>query len=209
MSPVPASRPRPRDAAKHIDDFEWPPTADELSVYELGPEPWQTRQRASRPVVAPRQRERPQPHQKPAPKPVPETTQKLAAVLAAFAIIAAVVGCVMYWAMARPVPVRAFHHPAPPVAATPPLPPITIIATYPVDPDPANEAPASHGPSPGNAAAASQPGDSSDTSRVTPDATPVDAPAGQETAPGPSEAAAPSVKPAAVKPAAVDPDSRP
>ena len=45
---------RPRDAAKPIDDFEWPPTADDLSVYEMGPDPWQTRQDASSPVFAAR-----------------------------------------------------------------------------------------------------------------------------------------------------------
>ena len=37
--------------------------------------------------------------------------------------------------MARPVqPVHAVHHPAPPVAVTPAPPPITIVATYPVEP---------------------------------------------------------------------------
>ena len=44
MSPPPASRPRPRDGAKPIDDFEWPPTGDDLSVYEIEPDPGQTRQ---------------------------------------------------------------------------------------------------------------------------------------------------------------------
>jgi hypothetical protein len=145
---VPASRPRSRDAAKPIDDFDWPPAGDDLSVYEMGPEPWQTRQRAPRPVVATRRREWPQPHQKPAAAPAPETTQTLAAVLAAFAIIAVVVGCVLYWAMARPVPVRAVHHPAPPAVATPP-PPITIVATYPVEPAPSNEAPGTDTPDAG------------------------------------------------------------
>jgi hypothetical protein len=180
MSPVPASRPRPRGAATPIDDFEWPPKADDLSVYELGSEPWQTRQHASRPASAARQRERPQLHLKRAAEPAPETTRKkLAAVLAAFAIVAAAAGCVIYWAMTRPVPVRAVHHPAPAVAATPPPPPITIVATYPVEPAPSNEA------------------------------TPVDAPAGEQTAPGPSEAAPPSAEPNAVDPGADTPDAGP
>ena len=44
MTPVPP--PRRRDPT-NPDDFDWPPTADELSVYELGPDPWQKLQDAS------------------------------------------------------------------------------------------------------------------------------------------------------------------
>ena len=55
MTPVAASR--PRHGAKPLDDFEWPPTADELSVYELGPDPWQKLQDASSQVFVARRRE--------------------------------------------------------------------------------------------------------------------------------------------------------
>lgn len=178
MSPVPASRPRPGDIAKPIDDFEWPPTGDELSVYEMGPEPWQTRQVASRPVSASspvpasrpvtaarpvsaaRQRELSLPQQRRPAQPAAGTAQKLVAVLAASAMVAAAAGCVLYGAMARPVPVRAVHHPAPPAVAPPPPP-------------------------------------------ATPDAAPIDAPADEEPATGASDTIPPSSEPA--EPAAVDP----
>ena len=153
MSPLPASAPRlrPRDAAQPIDDFEWPPTAESLSVYELGPDPFQTRQDPASPVPAARQRERSQPQQSPQTRTAeraPAKTQKLVGVLAASAIVAAAAGCVLYGAMARPVAVHAVHHPAPPPAPTTAPPPITIVATYPVEPSPSNDARASRGPAP-------------------------------------------------------------
>ena len=146
MSPPPAFRPRPRDGAKPIDDFEWPPTGDDLSVYEVEPDPGQTRQRASSPVIVARRRERPQPHQKRTVGRAPQATPKRAGVLAASAIVAVVAGGALYSAMARPVTVQTVvqtvHHPAPPAATTPPPPKIKIVATYPVEPDPTSAAPA-------------------------------------------------------------------
>jgi hypothetical protein len=70
--------------------------------------------------------------------------QTLVAVLAASAIVAAAAGCVLYASLARPVPVavQKVHHQAPPAATTAPPPKIKIIATYPVEPDPASAAPA-------------------------------------------------------------------
>ena len=150
MSPLPASAPRlrPRDAAKPIDDFEWPPTADSLSVYELGPDPFQTRQDPASPAPAARQRERSQPQQMQTAERAPAKTQKLAGVLAASAIVATAAGCVLYGAMARPIAVHAVHHPAPPAAPTATPPTITIVATYPVEPAPSNDAHARRGPAP-------------------------------------------------------------
>ena len=210
MSPAPRSQPRSRDAAKAIDDFEWPPSTDDLSVYEMGPDPWQPRKDAPRQVPAARQRERSQPPLKPTAERAPQLKEKLAGVLAVSAIVVAAAGCVLYGTMTRPVPVRAIHHPAPPVAATPPPPPITIVATYPVEPAPSNEAPASHEPAPGGVTApASPPADTSEPQRVTLDATPVDAPVNEQTASGPSEIAPPSGEPAAVDPGTNTPDPGP
>ena len=153
MSPLPASAPRlrPRDAAKPIDDFEWPPTAESLSVYEVGPDPFQTRQDPASPVPAARQREQSQLQQSPQERTAeraPAKTQKLLGVLAASAIVAAAAGCVLYGAMAQPIAVHAVHHPAPPPAPTIAPPPITIVATYPVEPSPSSDAHASRRPVP-------------------------------------------------------------
>ena len=142
MSLLPAFRSRPRDAAKPIDDFDWPPTTDELSVYELEPDPKQIRKGAPSPVIAAHRRERPQPQQKRTVEPAPMATRKLAAGLAASAIVAVAAGCVLYATMPRPVAVQTIHHPAPPAATTPKPPKIKIVATYPVDPDPSTVAPA-------------------------------------------------------------------
>ena len=144
MSPPPAFRSRPRDGAKPIDDFEWPPTGDDLSVYEIEPDPGQTRQRASSPVIVARRRERPQRYQQRPVGRAPQATPKRAGILAASAIVAVVAGGALYWAMARPVTVptvvQTVHHPAP-AATTAPPPKIKIVATYPVEPAPSNEAP--------------------------------------------------------------------
>lgn len=40
MSPRPASA--PSDATALLDDFEWPPKADNVSVHELEADPWRT-----------------------------------------------------------------------------------------------------------------------------------------------------------------------
>ena len=49
--------------AKATDDFEWPPKGDEVSIYEIGPDPWQKLQDASREAFLKQQRERLQPQQ--------------------------------------------------------------------------------------------------------------------------------------------------
>jgi hypothetical protein len=215
MSPSPRSQPRPRNAAKPIDDFEWPPTADDVSVYEVGPAPWPTRQDPPGRNVVVRQRERSQPHREPAASRPTGVKQKLAAVGAASAIVAAAAGCVLYASMAHPAPVRAIHHPAPPAAVIPPPPPLTIVATYPVEPAPSNEAPVSHDAATGGDTAAAAPlVDSGDAPRMALDAAPVDAPAAEETsrsgssevaAPPSESAAAPSSEPVAADPSPVSP----
>jgi hypothetical protein len=40
MSPRPASA--PSDATALLDDFEWPPAADNVSVHEIDADPWRT-----------------------------------------------------------------------------------------------------------------------------------------------------------------------
>ena len=103
------------------------------------------------PAPAARQREQSQPQQSPQKRTAeraPAKTQKLLGVLAASAIVAAAAGCVLYGAMAQPIAVHAVHHPAPPPAPTTAPPPITIVATYPVEPSPSNDAHASRGPVP-------------------------------------------------------------
>ena len=163
MSPVTASR--RRDAAQPSDDFDWPPSADDLSVYELGPDPWQKLQDASSQAFAARRRELSQPLQKRMPQRAPErvperaperpprATWKRAGILAALVIVAAASGWALYAAMTRPVPVQTIHHPAPAAAVKTPPPPITIVATYPVEPDPASTAPAGREPAINGAAA--------------------------------------------------------
>ena len=200
MSPATASR--PRDAAQPIDDFEWPPTADDLSVYELGPDPWQKLQDASSEAFATRRHELSQTRPRQAPtlvrerkpelepaRPPQSSMRKRAGVWVALAIVAAAAGWVVYAAMTRPVPVQTVHHPAPAAATTAP-PPITIVATYPAEPDPAAIAPADREPAI-NGSAATRPGDR----RV----------AG--TTPAVFEALAPAGGPAAVDPRADSPDA--
>ena len=139
--------------AKLTDDFEWPPKADEVAIFEIGPDPWQKLQDASRDAFLARQRERSQPQQPQQPQRTPQTrhtqptrtaepapapTRKVAHVVIALAIIAAA-GWAIQAATAPTVPVQAFHHPAPAAAAAPPPPQITVVATYPVEPDVASE----------------------------------------------------------------------
>ena len=160
--------------AKPTDDFDWPPKGDEVSIYELGPDPWQKLQDASREAFVARQRDRsqtPQPQQpqqlrQPLPQqlrqprqpqparpaePAPEPTRKLVRIVTASLIVAAALGWAIQAATAPSVPVQSFHHPAP-AAPTPPPPRITVVATYPVEADAETEttaAPASTTP-PGN-----------------------------------------------------------
>ena len=51
----------PSDAPRRPDDFEWPPSADELSVYEVGPDPFQARPATDTKTVEVRRRQ-PSPH---------------------------------------------------------------------------------------------------------------------------------------------------
>jgi hypothetical protein len=34
------SAPQPTDTPQRSEDFEWPPKAEALSVYDIGPDPW-------------------------------------------------------------------------------------------------------------------------------------------------------------------------
>src|SRR4051794_24951924 len=118
----PAAASRTRHGAKPLDDFEWPPTADELSVYELGPDPWQKLQDASSQVLVARRREasrrRPISVVERAPQPTRTYgTLARALVLAACAVVAVAAGWILYrTATTRPLPVNAIHHPVPPAA---------------------------------------------------------------------------------------------
>ena len=135
--------PRPSPAARvkgKPDDFEWPPTADELSIYDVGPDPWQSVQTAASDAFQARRRES-APRAVAAPRVQGITSRPplargprllIVGVAAAVVIAAAIVG----WGLSRvtppPVPVETVHHPAP--AATPP-PRLKIVATYPIEVD--------------------------------------------------------------------------
>jgi hypothetical protein len=190
MSPVPPSR--SRGAAKPNDDFEWPPKGDDVSIYELGPDPWQALQGASSQAIATHHRERsgPQPQRTAARVArAPKATRTLRRVLIASAIVAAAAGCALYAAMARPVSVQSFHHAVPAAAIATPTAQgpstTTIFATYPAEPAPSSQASAKRGP----AVSAPTPASA---------AAPVDASSEPETPLGPSEVAAPAGEPAAV-----------
>jgi hypothetical protein len=43
MRPRPASA--PADVTTLVDDFEWPPKADDVSIHEIAAEPWRTARR--------------------------------------------------------------------------------------------------------------------------------------------------------------------
>jgi hypothetical protein len=162
MSPRPASAAR---VTEEPDDFEWPPSADELSVYDVSADPWQSVQVAASDAFQARRRDS-------APRaavatrvqgitsrpPVARVSRRLGAAIAAAVLIAA---AIVGWSLSRatpppPVPVETVHHPAP---AAPPPPRLKIVATYPVDAEPVDRA-ASPGSTPGAGAtpAASGPG---------------------------------------------------
>jgi hypothetical protein len=152
MSPRPSSAARVPDGR---DDFEWPPTADELSVYDVGPDPWQSVQVAASDAYQARRREA-APRAAAAPRvkgitsrpPVPDASRR---VVVAIAAVLAVTAAIAVWSLSRatppPVPVETVHHPAP---AAPPPPRLKIVATYPVDP-------AAPGATPANARATAAP----------------------------------------------------
>jgi hypothetical protein len=139
MSPRPPS-PLPSDGPKGpVDDFDWPPEADDLAVYELDPEPWRGLQEASIEAFAVRHGEIPRRHR----HEVRQSAQRLAGVLTAAAIVAAAAGWAIYRAASAPLPVEAGYRPPPATPAATPAPSvaprtrppdITIIATYPVEP---------------------------------------------------------------------------
>ncbi|MEO5818906.1 MAG: hypothetical protein ABIT71_00250 [Vicinamibacteraceae bacterium] len=133
MSPHPA--PPPPAAAKRGDDFEWPPTADGLSVYEIGPDPWLALQDAASDAFAARRGEMAAGEDVDTSR---DDAQRLAGVLTAVAFVAAAAGWMLYRATTQPVAIDRVHHPAtvsPPVSApvsavAPPR--LTVFATYPV-----------------------------------------------------------------------------
>lgn len=144
MSPRPSSAARVTDEP---DDFEWPPTADELSVYDVGPDPWHSVHVAAGDAFQARRRESPA---RPAVAThVPGITSRpaatrvsrgLVAAIAAALAIAAIAGWNYSRATPLPVPVETVHHPAPPAAAPPPR--LRVVATYQVDPPASAVAPA-------------------------------------------------------------------
>lgn len=161
MSPRPPAPPS-NDRKPPVDEFDWPPTTDDLVVYDLSAEPWRGLQQAATDAFAARHGEVPRRREE-----MRLAAQRMAGVLTAAAIVAAAAGAVIYRAATRPpvsveagyrapaaAPAVAAPTKAPVEAARPPK--ITIIATYPVDPvdaahgiaPPAVEAPA---PSPDTA----------------------------------------------------------
>jgi hypothetical protein len=207
----PAAASRTRHGAKPLDDFEWPPTADELSVYELGPDPWQKLQDASSQVFVARRREasrrRPIRVVERAPQPTRTYgTLARALVLAACAVVAVAAGWILYrTATTRPLPVNAIHHPVPPAAditAPAPPPPITIVATYPV-PAVASSTPlVDHEPGAAPDAAGPIAPDPGRAGQVAP----VDLPVAGDTIAAPADTATPTGTPGAVDPGAQPPD---
>ena len=144
MSPRPSSAARVTDEP---DDFEWPPSGDELSVYDVGPDPWQSVQVAASDAFQARRRES-APRAAVAPRiqgitSRPPATRVSRLLVAAIAAALIVVAAIVAWSLFRvtppspPVPVETVHHPAP--AATPP-PRLKIVATYPVESVPVDRA---------------------------------------------------------------------
>jgi hypothetical protein len=136
MSPRPSSAARVTDEP---DDFEWPPTADELSVYDVGPDPCHPVHVAARDASQARRREAP-PRAAASPRvkgitsrpPVAKVSRLVVvAIAAAVVLAAAIAGWSLYRTTPPPVPVETVHHPAP--ADTPP-PRLKIVAMYPVAP---------------------------------------------------------------------------
>ncbi len=128
-SPAPPSDPVPA-----ADDFDWPPQADDLSVYDIGPDPWHALQDVASDTFAERHGDRSRRQTEAARL----EAQRLAGVLAAVAVIAAVAGWVLYRAMTRPPAIERVHHAAPAAAPAPAPtarpPRLRIVATYPVEP---------------------------------------------------------------------------
>jgi len=135
MSPRPSSAARVTDEP---DDFEWPPTADELSVYDVGPDPCHPVHVPARDAQA-RRRETPPRAASPRVKgitsrpPVAKVPRLVVvAIAAAVVLAAAIAGWSLSRSVPQPVPVETVHHPAPASAPAPPR--LKIVATYPVDP---------------------------------------------------------------------------
>jgi hypothetical protein len=149
LHPTPPPPDRPDRA---VDDFEWPPVADDLSVFEIGAveEPWQRLQQASAEAFAHR-------HGVTDAERVGGTLLRALLVTAA-ALLVGATSWRLYRTTTTSVRVEAGEHLAPveaPAAAAVPevafkrRPDITIIATYPVDaPVRATEAPAAAEASP-------------------------------------------------------------
>jgi hypothetical protein len=150
MSPRPTPPPLPSKATdpdrpdRALDDFDWPPAADDLSVYEIGSaeEPWQRLQQASVEVFAHR-------HGQADAERVGGTLLRAVLVTAA-AVLVGATSWRLYRTTTTSVGVEAGDHLAPaeapaaaPEVAAARRPDVTIIATYPVDaPARAAEAPA-------------------------------------------------------------------
>jgi hypothetical protein len=140
MSPRPPTAQLP-DPKRSADDFDWPPKADELSIYDVEVDSWRGLQEASIEAFAARHGEAPRPQQQDA----RHSAQRLAGVLTAAALVAAAAGWALYRASMATQTVEAGDRPtlaaAPaPVAGAPAASPVvrtpgaTIIATYPVEP---------------------------------------------------------------------------
>jgi hypothetical protein len=112
MSPIFPAR-LPADPV--ADDFDWPPPGDALTVHELGPDPWQPLQDASRDDFAARQRKPSWPragqHR--------ESTQTIAGVLGVAAIVAALASWVVYATLSQPAALPVIHPPSPVATAVP------------------------------------------------------------------------------------------
>lgn len=197
--------------AKATDDFDWPPKGDDLAIYEIGPDPWQKLQDASRDAFLARQRELVQPPPRQTPRlrpakrtplptprePAPAPRRTLARIVIASVVVAAVAGWAIQATTTPAAPVQTFHHPAPVAAPTPPPPPIKVVATYPVPPAVPAPAPVEPVDVP---SAASIPADEQ-PSQVTP----VDTPPSTDATAAPADTAAPDGGPAAVEPATTPP----
>jgi hypothetical protein len=139
MSPRPPTA-QPPDPEWSADDFDWPPKADDLSIYDVEVDSWRGLQEASIEVFAARHGEVPRPR----PQEARQTAQRLAGVLTAAALVAASAGWTLYRVAMAPLPVEAGDRPPvatalAPAAGAPTESPIartpgaTIIATYPVE----------------------------------------------------------------------------
>jgi hypothetical protein len=138
MSPRPPAA-QPADPKRSDDDFDWPPKADELSIYDVEVDSWRGLQEASIEAFAARRGKVPPPHRQDS----RHAAQRLAGVLTAASLVAAAAGWALYRAAMTLQTVEAGDRPsvvAPtlvtkvPAAAPIARPPnITIVATYPVE----------------------------------------------------------------------------